>query len=652
MPGSSQRNTLSWITSYGEIITPPAASTYSERAVNATGNYRCQPIRIGQEHADFGYLKWRTHGPDGDDARAALLGISTPEDLIRAFVMNPSRQDLDNIFMDWVPGRLEGSRQTDEGRVPLNARSHITYMEARRERLGLQPLDLAQQPFTWAGSDRDWYMRPGADASVLHAKRTRDDNGSTTVQDIESRPEWNGRTLFKGKQGGPKMKRQIGLKVQGGSHQPSVDYLQLSQRTVIPGGPFAYIDPPRQGYLEGSDGEPQPDNENVTSFHPGLANMSWRNLPEIMYRWQPTDRDTHPEGSEPPQMEDADGRPMFDLADPNHPVPILDYPFLPHRISTAVTGEWLEVLFRLSGARMPYNQILARMPTHVVRPTPNSMQMARSRSAKLMADILQAASGGDPGIADRIVKTNSTRGITPGLIDPARPRGADNWKPFTGEFLARQDAKKVSQLKKPYERITRAETAEGGRRKTRGQTRAALELVNEDKGAWQGATKKRKRDEPHSERNAAHIGEASTSGSPEGGKGSEEQNGDGGMKDWGVKRRKLKMIRKPWLAPLVDESDSDNGDFDTLEGIAKVQASLSQGVDGSGVVHHYGKPPIFGPAGYGAVPKAMADAYSIYGSIRKSTQLSRENQVFVNLIPDAYKDGHRVYGGLLLFPRI
>lgn len=194
-----------------------------------SNNYTPQTRNYESQHLDFGYLQWRTAGPDGDDVRAARLGFRTPEAMIRAAAVDPTRRDIDDILLDWIPGRVDGSaqiRETEGEYMLLTAHDHLRRVHHRHVLHRFRRFDFAHHPFTWAGSDPYWMSRKDANTEYLHRTRacTREDNGSTTAQEIEQSLGWRGRRLL-----GPTQQ-----------NQPSAELLRQSQRRVPPGGLFQY----------------------------------------------------------------------------------------------------------------------------------------------------------------------------------------------------------------------------------------------------------------------------------------------------------------------------------------------------------------------------------------------------------------------------
>ncbi|KAI9700255.1 MAG: hypothetical protein M1836_002269 [Candelina mexicana] len=212
------------------------------------------------------------------------------------------------------------------------------------------------------------------------------------------------------------------------NNQPSADYLAATNRQPAPSGPTAYTVPRQEGI----------NANDVTSFHPGQAYWNLENLPDIMYRWKPTDQDKVVwKYQRPAQKRDANGNLMWD---PKYPQDdktgrrICDFDILPERIGTAEQEWYFEAIRRLD-QRIEWRDILARMqPDH--RPGANALNMRglRFRQKYCMScwdprGRFSASKEGED-IIHRLnrqqIDNNTTRGTTPGLIDPALGEAPSN----------------------------------------------------------------------------------------------------------------------------------------------------------------------------------------------------------------------------------
>lgn len=339
--------------------------------------------------------------------------------------------------------------------------------------------------------------------------------------------------------------------------------------------------PRRHGWRQGPDGELERDPEDMTSFHPGQAHLGWNHLPESMYTWAPRPQDGPGDDNEnPPQKQDADGRPMFgkEQADAeNEPTfcPLEDWWFLPESISTAVEGWELENWMRLGRGRLEYDQIRLRMNLRRVRPTPNTAQMRalRSREENSQAcwwnktgksdpksdTILRAMSKGDAAVAQGIVTRNSTRGFAPGLINPSQPRGPGNWIEFPAIAEYQHKKKELSHVrvlkekeKGSDERFVNGTPATTGRKTRSGKsfndhdTKASRDAHGKTTKEVRG-TKKTKMDDNHVDSN---------------GQGNPQPNGIQIPADWGRRRQELKRIKNPNNFQYDDsDSSEDDGEY-------------------------------------------------------------------------------------------
>ncbi|KAL2010415.1 hypothetical protein VTN00DRAFT_6222 [Thermoascus crustaceus] len=156
------------------------------------------------------------------------------------------------------------------------------------------------------------------------------------------------------------------------------------------------------------------DFRNVTSHHPEQVNWSINNLPDIMYVFKPPV--TNARTDEPPTM-----------SYPIHGQYLREIPVLPDNISSNVEEFRVEAWMRLD-RRIRLCDITNRMHP-IFRIKPNALQQrgvrfrkafsmlawgsGNKKTAELEGEIVKAMiqKGIDPAL-------NSTRGLTPGLIDP------------------------------------------------------------------------------------------------------------------------------------------------------------------------------------------------------------------------------------------
>ncbi|KAL8856652.1 MAG: hypothetical protein Q9178_006719 [Gyalolechia marmorata] len=233
--------------------------------------------------------------------------------------------------------------------------------------------------------------------------------------------------------------------------EQTADFLRTSDRTIRPGGPSSYNPPRRIG--EGSGDNTQ----DVTDFHPGPENM-----PDILYVYKPPrERDefyTNCRSKKARPKYDAQGNIMLERwpAPGTKPQPLLDYPHLPDRIGTK---EWWWVLeaWRRYDPRIQWNDIYMRqygpnrtrshntLQRLVSRNRPKAMMVTWPQQHKWLMDAnakKAVKKSAVPSPEDKTrdkpldksktkskvknsllmteaeIEANSTRGHTPGLIDP------------------------------------------------------------------------------------------------------------------------------------------------------------------------------------------------------------------------------------------
>ncbi|KAE8164184.1 hypothetical protein BDV40DRAFT_287128 [Aspergillus tamarii] len=157
------------------------------------------------------------------------------------------------------------------------------------------------------------------------------------------------------------------------------------------------------------------DPRNFTTLRPDQDDWSWTNLPEILYQFEP--RDKRIRKSDPPSM-----------SYPIHDEYLRDLPILPDNIASTVEEFRVEAWMRLD-RRIRLRDITDRMHP-LFRIQDNALQQrsvrfrqqfsliawdsGNKRSQQLKQDILRKMQ--DIGLAPGM---NTTRGITPGLINPA-----------------------------------------------------------------------------------------------------------------------------------------------------------------------------------------------------------------------------------------
>ncbi|KAL4737532.1 hypothetical protein BDV11DRAFT_216647 [Aspergillus similis] len=166
--------------------------------------------------------------------------------------------------------------------------------------------------------------------------------------------------------------------------------------------------PPRQ------DSPNANDPRNRTSYHPDQAHWSWEDLPDILYQLSPDDDEK--------RLKDPGL-----MSYPIHGKYLRNLPVLPDNISSTVEEFRVEAWQRMD-ARICLEDITARMHPDF-RIKNNALQQrgvrfrqafnlkawrsGNKRSAHLEADLLRRMT--ELGLD---INSNSTRGITPGLVNP------------------------------------------------------------------------------------------------------------------------------------------------------------------------------------------------------------------------------------------
>ncbi|KAB8237645.1 uncharacterized protein BDW43DRAFT_321954 [Aspergillus alliaceus] len=157
------------------------------------------------------------------------------------------------------------------------------------------------------------------------------------------------------------------------------------------------------------------DPRNFTTSRPGQEDWTWTNLPDILYQFEPEDKKDRK--SDPPRMSYL-----------IHGQHLRELPILPDNIASTVEEFRVEAWMRLD-RRIRLKDITDRMHPDF-RIQDNALQQrsvrfrqqfsliawdsGNKRSQHLKQDVLQKMEGNgiDPTL-------NTTRGITPGLIDPS-----------------------------------------------------------------------------------------------------------------------------------------------------------------------------------------------------------------------------------------
>ncbi|KAL4928675.1 uncharacterized protein BDV17DRAFT_291305 [Aspergillus undulatus] len=166
--------------------------------------------------------------------------------------------------------------------------------------------------------------------------------------------------------------------------------------------------PPRQ------DSPNAKDPRNVTSYHPDQADWSWTNLPDILYQLNP------------PENEERRSDPAY-MSEPIHGKRLRNLPILPDNISSTVEEFRVEAWQRMD-PRISLDDITSRMhPDFRIKNNALQQRGVRFRQAfniKAWRSGNRRSAELEDVIRRRMHKagldfhSNSTRGITPGLIDP------------------------------------------------------------------------------------------------------------------------------------------------------------------------------------------------------------------------------------------
>lgn len=154
-----------------------------------------------------------------------------------------------------------------------------------------------------------------------------------------------------------------------------------------------------------------PRVDDLTAFHPGQTNWSIRNLPDILYILRPTAAHTKSRAR---------------VHKTKHPIfgkYVNDFPMLPRQISSRVEGWRVEAWCRMDRRITPQDIIDRVNPAFKV--TEDEIQMRRYRFRQAF-NVAAWGSGSSIAAIARVLERagidpsrNTTRGLTPGLIDPS-----------------------------------------------------------------------------------------------------------------------------------------------------------------------------------------------------------------------------------------
>ncbi|KAL8993029.1 MAG: hypothetical protein Q9169_006650 [Polycauliona sp. 2 TL-2023] len=308
----------------------------------------------------------------------------------------------------------------------------------------------------------------------------------------------------------------------------SQEVYDAGDKTPHPGGATSY-DPPRRI----GDG-PGDNSQDVTDFHPG------RNMPNIIYVYKPPqERTDYYRGlaiKSAPPLRAPNGQIRYEEwpAPGTRPRPLLDYPHLPDRIGTN-EWPWVFEAWRRYDHRIAWQDITMRQYGPNRRAGENTVQQLVGRNrktAKLLSwtrlsqktdnkdgeDELPASNEGAndlqgeepnepqagqsksakaktarkytdkvaPLLSAQQIANNTTRGLTPGLIDPTlgeEPGNRIPWPPQVAR-AGKHKAKKTGRNPKGQGSISQAEmhpTSTGGERMpTQTDDEATSECASED----------------------------------------------------------------------------------------------------------------------------------------------------------------------------
>ncbi|KAK0512612.1 hypothetical protein JMJ35_004629 [Cladonia borealis] len=218
------------------------------------------------------------------------------------------------------------------------------------------------------------------------------------------------------------------------------DYVALTRRDIPPGGRTDYVVPHPVGATP----------TDVTSFVYGQADVTIDNWPNIMYMLEPTqawkDFKALPK---PAQKLDHNGQPMWEKWPQvgERPRPILDFPVLPDNISTTEDW-WFFHLWRRIDPRINWTDITMRMeiPQRTAKDdikwNNRIVNMSRRVWGKkyYILSWFQRRPTDNTHVYNALrdknipLHLNTTRGITPGLVDPNQPNGPRIPRPVLGRL--------------------------------------------------------------------------------------------------------------------------------------------------------------------------------------------------------------------------
>lgn len=319
----------------------------------------------------WGYWKFSNAS---EKAKAKSLGLKEPGDAIAAYASR-ANVNAGKVVVDWVPGLLDGT----QGIGVAEVREHVLAIEKRRRfvdsKYGAREWSTLEDDPEYGYRDTDdlWFMRPGANTSYIQSIKKLAKYNVPTEEAI-AKP-W-----------GEDWDSLIGSDVYNGinMHPPTDFYLIASNRRIMVKNPERRYGPieERMSFGPSTYAVERPhgtDPNDFTSFHPGQWNWSMQNPPPILYQLKSTAADENPlHWPKPQQLTDEEGNPQFDPADGTFP--ILDWTFLPLRISTLEEPSQLTAWLRLD-PRLTWRDITCRMIPNG-RPTINALNMRVSRFQK------------------------------------------------------------------------------------------------------------------------------------------------------------------------------------------------------------------------------------------------------------------------------
>ncbi|KAL8826797.1 MAG: hypothetical protein Q9191_003580, partial [Dirinaria sp. TL-2023a] len=229
-----------------------------------------------------------------------------------------------------------------------------------------------------------------------------------------------------------------------GPWQQNPEVIEASRSHRLPNDPVDYTGPRRVGRTA----------DDRTSFKPGQAHWHKENLPAILYQLNPTRAWLEVRDKKAPNMY-RNGvtvkEPYPD--DPEHPREMKDLPILPDRIGTQEEEWYFEAIRRLD-PRVRWIDFVMRMKKED-RPDTNALQWRLSRGWREALSLKSWHLTSDRGrtgnatannridarLSQRQRDDNTTRGATPGYIDPHnRSRGPnnENWVPWPKSRTGRE----------------------------------------------------------------------------------------------------------------------------------------------------------------------------------------------------------------------